>query len=82
MILKLSSQGQLTLSQKLRRHLGNPRHFEARLRGKTLILEPVTKLTIDEAVQKYGPHGITQEVLIEALRVVEKRKATREELSA
>ncbi len=79
MILKLSSQGQLTLSQKLRRQLGNPRFFEARLRGNTLILEPVIKLTTEEAEREFGPHGITKEVLMEALRIVDRKRAAKGE---
>ena len=75
MILRVSSQGQVTLPYALREKLNFPDHFSATLESSDrLVLEPCEKLTLDEAELRYGRHGITQEVLIEALRVLKKRE--------
>lgn len=73
-LLKLSSQRQLTLPKTLVERMGSPSYFEALLVKGELILRPGLKMTLAEAEEAYGRHGITQEVLREALRIVAGRK--------
>jgi hypothetical protein len=77
-LLKVSRQGQLTLTRKVLQALGNPRHLQAELRPDgTLLLRPALKMTLDEAA--FVAEGITKEVLVEALRILKRReKAARE----
>lgn len=75
MVLKVSSQRQLTLSKALLGQLGNPRYLEAEVVDGALVLRPALKATLAEAELLYGRHGITQDVLMAALRIVERRKA-------
>lgn len=79
-VLKLSRQGQLTLPRRVREALGHPRFLEAELRPDgTLLLQPALKMTLDEATEAFAEHGITKEVLVEALRLVRRReRAARE----
>lgn len=74
-ILKLSSQRQLTLTRALVEAMGSPSYFEAELVKKELVLRAAEKLTLAEAEARWGKHGLTREVLTEALRIVERRKA-------
>lgn len=73
-ILKLSSQRQLTLTKGLVEAMGQPSYFEAELVNRELVLRPALKATLEEAEQRYAQHGITKDVLAEALRIVERRK--------
>ncbi|MDL1950017.1 acetylglutamate kinase [Acidobacteria bacterium ACD] len=67
-VLKVARQGQLTLTRKVLAALGNPRFFEAEiLPDRTLLLRPALKMTLDEAEEAFAEHGITKEVLVEAL---------------
>lgn len=74
-VLKASRQGQLTLTREVLAALGNPRFFEAEVQpGRTLLLRPALKMTLDEAAEAFAEHGITAEVLTEAFRVLKRRK--------
>lgn len=74
-VLKLSRQRQLTLTRAIIEALGHPRFFEAQLRpDRTLVLRPALKMTLAEAEEVYREHGITKEVLVEALRIVQRRE--------
>ncbi|UFN49329.1 hypothetical protein LPC08_01395 [Roseomonas sp. OT10] len=75
-LLKLSPQGQVTLRRGVREALGNPRHLECWLENGTLMLRPAVSATLAEAEALYGKHGITRDVLAEALRIV-RRGASR-----
>jgi hypothetical protein len=74
-ILKLSSQRQLTLTKGLVEAMGQPSYFEAELVNRDLVLRPALKETLAEAEERFAKHGITRDVLAEALRIVERRKA-------
>lgn len=79
-LLKVSRQGQLTLTRPVLAALGNPRHLQAEVRpDRTLLLRPALKMTLDEAEAAFAGEGITKEVLVEALRILKRReKAARE----
>lgn len=74
-LLKVSSQGQVTLRRAMRAALKNPRHFEAWIENGTLMLRPALAASPAEAEALLGTQAITREVLIEALRVVRERRA-------
>ena len=79
-LLKVSRQGQLTLTRPVLQALGNPRHFQAEVQpGRTLLLRPALKMTLDEAADAFAGEGITAEVLTEALRILKRRKAAARE---
>lgn len=69
-VLKVSSQGQVTLRREVRAALGNPRHLECWVDDGTLMLRPALSATLDEAAGMLGKQGITRDVLIEALKIV------------
>ena len=73
-VLKLSPNRQLTLTKGIVEAMGSPSYFEAELVNRELILRPGVKLTLDEAELRFGKHGITQEVLTEALRIVARKE--------
>lgn len=74
-VLKLSRQRQLTLTRAVVEALGSPRFLEAEVQpDRTLLLRPALRMTLAEAEEAFGAHGITKEVLVEALRTVERRK--------
>lgn len=73
-VLKLSPQRQLTLPRALVEAMGSPSYFEAVLVNKDLVLRTAVKMTLAEAEAAYGKHGITREVLREALKIVAKRE--------
>ena len=73
-LLKVSSQGQVTLRREVREALGNPRHLECWMDRGTLMLRPAVSATLDEAEALYGRHGITRDVLVEALRIVRRAR--------
>ncbi|MBR0651118.1 hypothetical protein GXW78_15710 [Roseomonas terrae] len=72
-LLKVSTQGQVTLRRAVRKALGDPRHLEARIENGALVLRPAIAATLDEAVLLFGKQGITRDVLVEALRAVKAR---------
>ena len=74
-ILKVSSQGQVTLPRALWREMGEPSYFEAALVNRDLVLRVAHRLTLEEAEARYGAHGITSDVLREALRIVREKEA-------
>jgi hypothetical protein len=59
--------------------MGNPRFLEARLNpDRSLTLIPADRLDLREEVPKvYREAGITEDVLIEALRIVQRREKAR-----
>ncbi|WP_439579477.1 hypothetical protein [Elioraea sp.] len=74
-VLKVSRQGQLTLTRPVLQALGNPRFFQAEIQpDRTLLLRPALKMTLDEAAAAFAEHGITSEVLTEAFRILKRRK--------
>jgi hypothetical protein len=73
-ILKVSSQGQVTLRREVMRALKQPRHLEAWVEDGTLMLRPAASATLAEAEAMFGRQGITRDVLVEALRIVRKRR--------
>jgi hypothetical protein len=73
-ILKVSSQGQVTLRRHVREALRHPRHLEAWIENGTLMLRPAVSATLDQAEAMFGKQGITREVLMEALRIVKRRQ--------
>lgn len=74
-VLKVSRQGQLTLTRPVLAALGNPRFLEAEVQpDRTLLLRPALKMTLDEAEEAFAEHGITKEVLVEALRILKRRE--------
>ena len=75
-LLKVSSQGQVTLRRAQRAALGNPRHLEAWLENGTLLLRPAISATLDEAGTIFAKQGITRDVLVEALRIVKRRQTS------
>jgi hypothetical protein len=72
-VLKLSSQGQLTLPKALVAMMGSSSYFEAELVKDELVLRPGLKMTLAEAEEAFRAHGITRAVLREALRIVAAR---------
>jgi hypothetical protein len=79
-LLKVSRQGQLTLTRPVLQALGNPRHFQAEVQpDRTLLLRPALKMTLGEAEAAFAAEGITKEVLIEALRILKRRRAAARE---
>lgn len=74
-ILKLSSQRQLTLPKLLVEAMGSPSYMEAVLVNRELVLRKGLKMTLAEAEVEFGRHGLTREVLQEALRIAAERKA-------
>ena len=78
MVLKLSSQRQLTLPKTVVEEMGSPSYFEAVFVNRELVLRPGLKMTLAEAEEAFRKHGITREVLKEALRIVDGRKAASE----
>jgi hypothetical protein len=74
-LLKVSSQGQVTLRRAMRAALKNPRHFEAWIENGTLMLRPALAASPAEAEALFNIQAITREVLVEALRVVRERRA-------
>lgn len=73
-LLKISPQSQITLRKDLRAALGPCSHVEVEAVKGRLILRPALGMTLDEAREAYGKHGITEEVLREALRIVKRRQ--------
>lgn len=72
-ILKISSQGQLTLRRSVRKALGDPHLMECWIDKGTLMLRPALSATVDEAAILFGKQAITRDVLVEALRIVRTR---------
>jgi hypothetical protein len=70
----MSSQRQVTLPKALVEIMGSPSYFEAVLVNKELQLRPGLKMTLAEAEDAFGKHGLTREVLQEALRIVREKK--------
>lgn len=75
-LLKVSSQGQVTLRRAQRAALGNPRHLEAWIENGTLMLRPAISATLQEAEALFARQGITRDVLVEALRIVKRRQGS------
>lgn len=73
-MLKISSQRQVTLPKALFESMRKPSYFEARLVNGELVLRPGLMVTLEEAEAPYGKHGITRDVLREALRIVGERE--------
>jgi hypothetical protein len=74
-LLKVSSQRQVTLPKHLYELIGSPSYFEAELVNKELVLRAGLMMTLAEAEESYGKHGITRDVLKEALKIVARRES-------
>ena len=74
-LLKVSPQGQVTLRRATREALKHPRHLEAWIENGTLMLRPAVSATLAEAEAMFGKQGITRDVLVEALRIVKRRRS-------
>ncbi len=73
-LLKVSSQGQVTLPRAIRARMGNPSHLEAELVKGDLVLRKGLHMTLDEAELAFSKHGLTRAVLQEALRITARRE--------
>jgi hypothetical protein len=74
LLMKLSSQRQLTLPKVVWQAMGSPLWFEAQLVRRDLVLRHAEKMTLEQAERVYGRHGITQDVMAEALKIVAARE--------
>ncbi|WP_198369588.1 hypothetical protein [Roseomonas rosulenta] len=72
-ILKVSPQGQVTLRRDVLAALRNPRMLEAWVEKGTLMLRPALSGSLAEAEAIFAKQGITRDVLVEALRIVQRR---------
>jgi hypothetical protein len=72
-LLKVSPQGQVTLTRAIWEAMGEPSHVLAEFVNPNLLLKPARAMTLEEAERRYARHGITAEVLAEALRIVARR---------
>lgn len=75
MILKVSPQGQVTIPKAFRQTLGQPRAMEARIERSMLVLRPLIAESLAEAERMFRGDGITLEVLTEAVRIVDAKRA-------
>ncbi len=73
-MLKVSPQRQVTLTNAIWEAMLKPSHVVAELVKGKLSLTPVFGTDIEEAARLYGKAGITAEVLAEAMRIVERRR--------
>ena len=80
-MLKVSPQRQVTLTKPIWDRMHRPSHVVAEVVKEKLVLTPVLGTDIEEAARRYGKAGITMEVLAEALRIVEARRAAEAEAS-
>ncbi len=63
------------MPKALREAMAHPEHLEAVLEAPNrLVLQTCLRMTVQEAALRFGRHGITQEVLVEALRLVQARQ--------
>jgi hypothetical protein len=74
-MLKVSPQRQVTLTNVIWEAMLRPSHVIAEVVKGKLSLTPVFGTDIEEAARLYGKAGITAEVLAEAMRIVERRRA-------
>lgn len=72
-LVKLSPQRQLTLPKTIVEEMGSPSHFEGEIVKGELILRKTLHMTVREAELAMAKHGLTREVLMEALRIVDRR---------
>lgn len=75
MIIRVSPQGQITIPKALRTQLGPCRRMEARVERMALVLRPILADTPEQGERMWGAEGITAEVLMQAIRIVEARRA-------
>ncbi len=74
-MLKVSPQRQVTLTNAIWESMLKPSHVIAEVVKGKLTLLPVFGTDIEEAARLYGKAGITAEVLAEAMRIVDRRRA-------
>jgi bifunctional DNA-binding transcriptional regulator/antitoxin component of YhaV-PrlF toxin-antitoxin module len=74
MLIRISPQWQITIPKALRQHFGPARQAEARIESMALVLRPVLATTIAEGEEIFAPQGITTEVLVAAMGLVERRR--------
>ncbi|MDO9711354.1 hypothetical protein [Paracraurococcus lichenis] len=74
MIIRVSPQWQVTIPKPFRRAFAHTRRVEARPEDGGLMLRPILADSVTTAAEMFGPEGVTQQVLVEALRIVERRR--------
>lgn len=74
MLIRISPQWQVTIPKALRPHFGPARMVEARMENMALTLRPVLASTARDGAALFAAEGITTEVLMAALALVEKRR--------
>ena len=75
MIIKVSPQGQVTIPKALRAELGHPLRMEAVVERKALVLRPILADSPEEGGRRWGAEGITAEILWQAIRILDARRA-------
>src|SRR6188472_317968 len=75
MIIKVSPQGQVTIPRALRARLGDVRRMEARIEREALVLRPILADNPAAGELKWGAEGVTAEVLWQAIRILDARRA-------
>jgi hypothetical protein len=73
-LIRISPQWQVTIPKAFRPQFGPARLAEARLERMALMLRPVLAETPTEAARMFRPEGITTEVLLAAMQIVERRR--------
>jgi hypothetical protein len=76
MLIRISPQWQVTIPKALRPHFGPARQVEARMENMALVLRPVLASTASDGAALFAAEGITTEVLMAAMAVVERRRRT------
>ena len=74
MVIRISSQWQVTIPKAFRPQLGSSGQLEAQFEQGALVLRPVLAPSADWAEQHFAPEGITREVIWEAMRLIESRR--------
>jgi hypothetical protein len=73
--LRVSPQGQVTLRQAVLEALEFPKRLECWVEKGTLMLRPLFAETLDEAEAYCRKHGITRDMIYEAVRIQMRKEA-------
>ena len=79
MLIRISPQWQITIPRAFRERFGTSRQAEARMERMALMLRPVLADSAVAGAQMFRPEGITTEVLVAALDLVERRRREAEQ---
>jgi hypothetical protein len=74
MLIRISPQWQITIPKAFRERFGPSRQAEARFERMALVLRPVLADGVLQGSAMFRPEGITTEVLVAALDLVERRR--------